>query len=879
MLSGLLVGATLAQLALMAASVRLAMRGLWHHGADEELVIPAESAYGYRFLSMMETTRLLWSAELETMRGNPSAALEKNDRALLFARLSFHPWAYPSVLMHRSRLLLAFGYPDAALETNEEIMSAAERSNNRAMTAVAQAQRGLILALDGRYEEGIAYLEQSRMLAREPQSALLEQLIATLTEWTATTLLPSVYSMLGPGRGSSSAARELERMLDEHHLPFATTTAEAIRKLGSFQIWLGEKQKLRMDFAGIHRSLQRQGPQAAPGTLRQSAGGIPGASRCANGDQTLAVGLGQFHRTKAWRTGIWAPILYHLGDRTGAIRAWEIALAEELRVGDAQLAGIHLSGLSAALWLQGRFDEAIERAASAVACFEVAGDLNQRQESIQAYRGGVTRLFYHALLEMLSLELRTREAFAVAELAKARALLQALGNTRPVQQRSHASSFSRDLDQLAARIVVTERQMALAIGDERRAMESTLLQLRQLHEGLRARTVALDPELASVVKAHPVEAAQVQAALEPGVTLISFFVTDFRIHAWVIDRDTFSWFSLPPFEGEVSTPLCFSDAVRHSVRGSEPLAGCSTADQNAEGLYQQLIAPLRPHLHSSKLILIPHGVLHYVPFAALRDPATGRYLIEDFTLTYAPSASVLQYLRHKESPFTGRALVLGEPIPADPELPPLAGSRREAEEVAELLGTEPLLGMAASESALKELEGEVDIVHVAAHGLYFPRSAGFSRLALSPSRDGKDDGNLEVHEIYSELDLTGVNLVVLSACETALGEHSGGDEIVGLTRAFLYAGSPGVISTLWSVDDVASAELMTAFYRRLKAGAPVAEALRGAQLSLLAQERFAAPFYWAGYTLAGDPQARWIETKSHRASLRGSARDDHTPLE
>ena len=108
-----------------------------------------------------------------------------------------------------------------------------------------------------------------------------------------------------------------------------------------------------------------------------------------------------------------------------------------------------------------------------------------------------------------------------------------------------------------------------------------------------------------------------------------------------------------------------------------------------------------------------------------------------------------------------------------------------------------------------------------------------------------------MHEVYG-LDLSGANLVVLSACETALGEQSEGDELVGLTRAFLYAGTPAVVTTLWSVDDAASGAEMEAFYRNLREGLTNAEALRAAQMAVMAEERWSEPYYWAAFSLTGD---------------------------
>src|SRR6185503_10008124 len=198
-------------------------------------------------------------------------------------------------------------------------------------------------------------------------------------------------------------------------------------------------------------------------------------------------------------------------------------------------------------------------------------------------------------------------------------------------------------------------------------------------------------------------------------------------------------------------------------------------------------------------------------FAALHDPVSNRSLIDDYAIFYAPSVSSLRFLRAKETPITGRALVLGDPAaPAQFALP---GARREAESVAHRFHTTAKLGKEARESLLYDLHGKVDLVHLAAHGYYDSAAPLFSFIALAGG-DGKD-GKLEVDEILSSVDLTGVNLVLLSACRSGVGKRSGGDDIVGLTRSLLYAGTPGVISTLWDIDDRATALLMETFYERL----------------------------------------------------------------
>jgi CHAT domain-containing protein len=266
-----------------------------------------------------------------------------------------------------------------------------------------------------------------------------------------------------------------------------------------------------------------------------------------------------------------------------------------------------------------------------------------------------------------------------------------------------------------------------------------------------------------------------------------------------------------------------------------------------------LIAPLRAKIRHQRLVIVPHRELHYVPFAALHDPKRNRYLIEDYTIVYAPSATAWGLLRRHDPPVSSRALVLGDPSGS---MGSLEGAAREATIVASRLGTTALLGADACERLIHDLDPKVDLLHIAAHARYDGTNPLFSLIALAPDGEAYD-GNLEAQEILADVDLTGVNLVVVSACSTAAGKPSAGDEIVGLTRALLYAGTPAVLSTLWEIDDAASTALMDAFYERFVSGLPVADALREAQLSMLRRDRFRSPRLWAAFTLNGDPQGTW----------------------
>ena len=210
-------------------------------------------------------------------------------------------------------------------------------------------------------------------------------------------------------------------------------------------------------------------------------------------------------------------------------------------------------------------------------------------------------------------------------------------------------------------------------------------------------------------------------------------------------------------------------------------------------LHAQLVAPLVDYLHTPLVGIVPHVLLHYVPFAALSD--ANQYFGDAFTLFELPSAGVLAYLQVK--PATAiEPLVMAYAHPAGLQV--LREANAEARAVADAFGTTPLADDAAAESTFKERAGQFAIVHVVAHGELNGPNPQFSRLMLAP--DGANDGPLKVHEVYG-LNLSRTQLVVLSACQTQLGQQSSGDDVVGLTRAFQYAGAPTVVASPWNVDD------------------------------------------------------------------------------
>jgi CHAT domain-containing protein len=273
-------------------------------------------------------------------------------------------------------------------------------------------------------------------------------------------------------------------------------------------------------------------------------------------------------------------------------------------------------------------------------------------------------------------------------------------------------------------------------------------------------------------------------------------------------------------------------------------------------LYKSLIQPLKPFLNRSHLVVIPHRELHYIPFAAFSDGSN--YLLDDYMITYLPSASSLPFIDENARDTGGTPLIMGNPTTGDyditsslatqrDQLGPLPFAEEETEVIAKLLGVDPYFQINATETLVKQRARSTSILHFAAHGLFNPTVPLNSLVALAP--DKTNDGWLTVSEVYG-LDLSNADLIVLSACETQIGQLTAGDEFVGLTRAFFFAGAPTVIASLWSVEDKSTALLMEQFYAHRLEGMGKGEALRQAQLDT--RKQYPNPYYWAGFVLSGD---------------------------
>ncbi|HZU77448.1 MAG TPA: CHAT domain-containing protein, partial [Dehalococcoidia bacterium] len=345
--------------------------------------------------------------------------------------------------------------------------------------------------------------------------------------------------------------------------------------------------------------------------------------------------------------------------------------------------------------------------------------------------------------------------------------------------------------------------------------------------------------------------------LPQGTLLIEFFISGPDILRFRVDAGGVRGEVLPTALPEVERCLRLFRLNLDAVERAGPDANSSlTAQAQAilKRLYLLLLGGLSELDRYRSLVIVPHGLLHYLPFHALYDGE--RYLVERAPVSYVPSAALWEVCHSRDRRRrSGRALVL-----ACSDNGRLPSTLTEAAGVAAVLGV-PVHGDDSSARAeLIAASGKADVIHIAAHGRFRADAPLFSHIQLA-------DGQLTTADIF-DLRLR-ARLVVLSACETARAVVGGGDELVGLTRAWLYAGAAGLVVSQWRVEDAATATLMRSFYRRFGRGAGAAAALREAQLEFIRhapENGRSHPFYWAGFqTIGAGPRER-ARTRTQRTS-------------
>ncbi|MBD3410683.1 MAG: CHAT domain-containing protein [Ignavibacteriales bacterium] len=348
---------------------------------------------------------------------------------------------------------------------------------------------------------------------------------------------------------------------------------------------------------------------------------------------------------------------------------------------------------------------------------------------------------------------------------------------------------------------------------------------------------------ANLVSINTLNLEAVQDLLESDEILLSYYSADARLYLFAVSKTE--------RRGEIID--LGAEDLGYQVEVFRSLVQLPSSDKYrgyAEDLYDALIKPVEDMIAGKRLLIVPSGKLHNLPFAALSDG--DKFFVEYNPTTILPNATMLQFIVGKElDGASARLLAIGNPTNSFTSA--LPGAESEVVALSQIYpGAGAFFREEAREGEIKRAMPRYDIVHFACHGLFNYEYPLLSALALAPDEQG-NDGRLELHEIYN-VDLTNTDLVVMSACETALAQIKKNDDMVGLVRGFLYTGVPSVVASLWKVDDNATYQLMTKFYMYLKQGDAKIDALRKAQRDMIDDPKFDHPFYWAAFALNGYPK-------------------------
>ena len=487
--------------------------------------------------------------------------------------------------------------------------------------------------------------------------------------------------------------------------------------------------------------------------------------------------------------------------------------------------------------MQGDFTAALASYRGALDLFEA--DRGKLQDD--ATRGGyfANKLnFYYQPIEILLEQRNHAEAFDLFERSKSRALADLLASrdisfpteqerstfAALMEQRARIADLQGNLFALIAKNV-PQVEIARARADVAAAEQQYQTILKQIQGG--------GGKARDLVVSKPASLAQLQGAMrEQGFETLMYLVHHSGLTLWHISADAVHVRSifLPQRELSDKVRALYDSLADHKV-GFDAEA--------ARELYLFLVAPARSWIRSRHLVIIPSAELHQVPFEALQNPADGRFLGEEFELSYASSATVLLGMKPRRSPRDGALLAV-----ADPEF------KAEVDAVAALYpGRATIVGDAtpATKKEVVSRLADYDVVHLSVHGEFNARQPLLSHLKLAPA--DRDDGRLTAAEMFG-LPLDRANLVVLSACQTGMGSVGNGDELIGMTRALLFAGARSFVLSRWKVDAASTALWMQTFHAEAQRH-PLGEAARRAIVAVRSNPAFADPHHWAPFMLAG----------------------------
>ena len=733
----------------------------------------------------------------------------------------------------------------SAEDLYEQAVQQAETSGVAVTQAEIEGNIGNFALLQGRYDRALDYLERSRRrytaLGMPHQSATAEQEIADA--YLELNLVPEAVAIYG---------RVIPTFAE---LGMRAEQARSLAYNGRAEILLGR-------FSEAHDLL------LAARRLYRAEGNEVGEAMVALTQAQLDYHLGNYAATSLTAA--------EAEPRLALSGSWRKLLMARWLRGEAERAQGHASEAKTILEQtlvqakQSELPQVVERCYTSLGLLaSIMGDLKSAEqffeqavaltEELRAPLPGEefrTAFFsdklvpYHELVRLCLANGNDRvvEAFSYVERARSRALVDELGGQLTLQTKprdSFETELVTELADLRQELNYLYNQID-SLGRQARPVASELEIARQALRERERKTLEIMRQLQHrseniFVQVEKLDLAAFQRDLGQDTTLVEYTTIDDEVLAFIITDESVAVARNLGSEAAVSAELnqlrFQIDTLRHGSKAVRRHLPDLTrrAQRHLRSLYDLLLRPIEAKISTRRLVIVPHRNLHYLPFQALHDGSG--YLMQRHEISYAPSALVLQQCLHRDKASWNRALLFGV---ADEQTP------RVRDEIKALTPLFPeataLLDDDATVEALRRLAPSADVIHLACHGQFRPDNPLFSSLKLG-------DGWLTVRDAY-DLQLHG-SLVTLSACETGVSAVAPGDELMGLARGFFAAGAPSLVISLWTVDDDATAQLMTEFYEHLRATGSPAAALRHAQLHVM--ETKSHPFFWSPFVLVG----RW----------------------
>ena len=574
-----------------------------------------------------------------------------------------------------------------------------------------------------------------------------------------------------------------------------------------------------------------------------------------------------------------AGVLYEMGllrlasgDVDAAGPLLEEALAIRARLAPGSLPQAEACSALSRFWaVRGDGAKALEMSLAAVEALESQmGRLGGVQDVKAEYRSAAVGLFRDAVDKLVRAG-RPEDAFALLERSRSRAFLEMLGERDvdlagdlPPNLRVTYRKLQREADGLMEELASSD-----PAGDPdgiRRAQER-LAEVRAKRAGLADAVRRASPRMAGVQYPRPLDLDGVRRGLDPGTVMLAYSVGRDRSYLFAVTgKGSFRCVALPVGERALRERV---EAYRGTILSRRtPGLGAAQATAQGRDLYDLLVAPAGSLIDpSGRILVVPDGPLHLLPFGALVRPGKGRspvYLAQYRPIHVTSSATAFVEMAARAGArgagvgpnlvafsASGPAGPKGREAGAESALP---AAGREVASIARLFPSARVYtGKDASEANAVKAAAGADVIHFACHARVDASMALNSGLILGGGRGSEDEEVLTAWEVLESL-RTPAGLVVLSACETGLGREVAGEGLVGLVRAFHYAGAPSVVASLWRVEDASTAFLMESFYGHIKAGFSADVALQKAQEDVISSRggQGLPPFYWAGFQLYGD---------------------------